>query len=55
MTEGNGPPLVRSERTGPTLVLTIDHPPVNVLSKAVLEAISARLAGAEATPRRAWS
>jgi enoyl-CoA hydratase/carnithine racemase len=39
--------LVRSERRGPALLLTIDNPPVNVLSRAVLEALSARLAEAE--------
>jgi enoyl-CoA hydratase len=44
-------PLVRAERTGPTLVLTIDHPPVNVLSRSVLEALLARLDEAEADPQ----
>ncbi|MCI4364457.1 MAG: enoyl-CoA hydratase-related protein [Thermoplasmata archaeon] len=44
-------PLVRSERTGAVLVLTLDHPPVNVLSRAVLEALLKRLEEAEADPR----
>jgi len=43
-------PLVRSERIGPTLVLMLDHPPVNVLSRAVLEALLVRLDEAEADP-----
>ncbi len=43
-------PLVRSERRGRTLLLTIDHPPVNVLSKEVLDALSDRLDEAEADP-----
>ncbi|MCI4372622.1 MAG: enoyl-CoA hydratase-related protein [Thermoplasmata archaeon] len=42
--------LVRSERSGTTLVLTIDHPPVNVLSRAVLEALLERLDEAESDP-----
>jgi enoyl-CoA hydratase len=40
--------LVRSEHRGPTLLLTLDHPPVNVLSRAVLEALTSRLDEAEA-------
>ena len=39
--------LVRSERRGRTLVLTLDHPPVNVLSSEVLEALDERLRSAE--------
>ncbi len=42
--------LVRADRSGPTLVLTIDHPPVNVLSRPVLEALLTRLDEAEADP-----
>jgi len=42
--------LVRFERKGGTVVLTLDHPPVNVLSRAVLEALSKRLSEAEADP-----
>jgi enoyl-CoA hydratase/carnithine racemase len=34
---------VRYERDGPVAVLTIDHPPVNVLSASVLEALTAAL------------
>jgi enoyl-CoA hydratase/carnithine racemase len=41
------PELVRSARFGRTLVLTIDHPPVNVLSRPVLEMLGDRLIGAE--------
>ena len=40
-------PLVRYERRGRTLLLTLDHPPVNVLSRPVLEALSERLEQAE--------
>lgn len=36
-------PLVRRENRGPVATLTIDHPPVNVLSAAVLDALHARL------------
>ncbi len=43
-------PLVRSERHGATLVLTLDHPPVNVLSRSVLDALTARFDEAEADP-----
>ncbi|HXQ78842.1 MAG: enoyl-CoA hydratase-related protein [Thermoplasmata archaeon] len=42
--------LVRFERRGGTVILTLDHPPVNVLSRAVLEALSVRLSQAEADP-----
>jgi enoyl-CoA hydratase len=41
---------VRSERRGKVAVLTIDHPPVNVLSAAVLEALVARLDEVERDP-----
>jgi len=51
MPEDPAHPLVRSERSGPTLLLTIDHPPVNVLSRAVLEALLRRLDEAEADPQ----
>ena len=44
------PEIVRSARIGPTLVLTLDHPPVNVLSRAVLDALEERLTEAEADP-----
>jgi len=50
MSEDPARPLVRSERTGSTLVLTLDHPPVNVLSRAVLEALLVRLDEAQADP-----
>ncbi|HLN50852.1 MAG: enoyl-CoA hydratase/isomerase family protein [Thermoplasmata archaeon] len=43
-------PLVRYERRGRTLLLTLDHPPVNVLSRPVLEALSERLEQAENDP-----
>ncbi len=43
-------PLVRSEHRGTSLVLTLDHPPVNVLSRGVLDALSARLDDAESDP-----
>jgi enoyl-CoA hydratase/carnithine racemase len=42
------PPLVRLERRGAVAVLTIDHPPVNVLNAAVLDALVARLAEVDA-------
>jgi enoyl-CoA hydratase len=44
------PELVRSARIDRTLVLTIDHPPVNVLSRVVLDALQARFEEAEADP-----
>jgi enoyl-CoA hydratase len=44
------PDPVRWDRRGPVLVLTIDHPPVNVLSAEVLDRIVARLDEAEADP-----
>lgn len=40
--------LVRSERRGRTLLVTIANPPVNVLSRPVLEGLAARLDEAEA-------
>jgi enoyl-CoA hydratase/carnithine racemase len=42
------PPLVRVERRGAVAVLTIDHPPVNILTSAVLDALVARLAEVDA-------
>ena len=41
---------VRFERQGRTAVLTLDHPPVNVLSRAVLEDLEHRLAEVERDP-----
>ncbi len=43
-------PLVRSELRGGTALLTIDHPPVNVLSASVLEALAVALRSAEQDP-----
>jgi enoyl-CoA hydratase len=43
-------PLVRSELRGRALLLTIDHPPVNVLSAPVLRALGEALRMAEAEP-----
>lgn len=40
--------LVRSERRGRTLLVTIANPPVNVLSRPVLESLAAKLDEAEA-------
>lgn len=42
--------LVHAERRGRTLLLTLDHPPVNVLSRAVLESLGERLTAAEDDP-----
>ncbi|MGI0132894.1 MAG: enoyl-CoA hydratase/isomerase family protein [Thermoplasmata archaeon] len=50
MSETAAPPLVRLERKGPVALLTIDHPPVNVLSAAVLNALIARLDEVEKDP-----
>lgn len=50
MTENPSRELVRYERRGSTVLLTVDHPPVNVLSRAVLEALSRGLSAAEADP-----
>ena len=44
------PEFVHAERRERTLLLTLDHPPVNVLSRAVLDALAARLHEAEADP-----
>jgi enoyl-CoA hydratase/carnithine racemase len=41
---------VRREQRGPTRLLTLDHPPVNVLSASVLDALSRELDAAEADP-----
>ena len=49
MATGDGP-LVRLDREGGVAVLTIDHPPVNVLSAAVLDALLARLDEVDADP-----
>lgn len=43
-------PLVRLERRGPVALLTLDSPPINVLSVPVLEALAIRLKEAEADP-----
>ncbi|MGD0587808.1 MAG: enoyl-CoA hydratase-related protein [Thermoplasmata archaeon] len=50
MTEAAARDLVRYERRGGTAILTLDHPPVNVLSRAVLEALTVRLTEAEEDP-----
>ena len=42
--------LVRRERRGATLLLTLDHPPVNVLSVPVVEALSEAFDAVEADP-----
>jgi len=42
--------LVQFERRGGTVVLTLNSPPVNVLSRPVLEALAARLSEAEEDP-----
>jgi enoyl-CoA hydratase len=42
--------VVRSARIGSALVLTLDNPPVNVLSRTVLDALSTRLDEAESDP-----
>ncbi len=42
--------LVRAEMRGPVRILTLDHPPVNVLSKPVLESLVERLDEAERDP-----
>lgn len=39
--------LVRLERQGRTVVLTLDHPPVNILSAEVLAALASRLSEVE--------
>ncbi len=43
-------PLVRLERRGPVGILWLDHPPVNVLSAAVLDQLLERLHEAELDP-----
>jgi len=50
MTETPSRDLVHLERKGGTVLLTLDSPPVNVLSIPVVGALSARLAEAEADP-----
>lgn len=44
------PGLVRIERQGGTALLTLSSPPLNVLSRPVLEALAARLSEAEEDP-----
>jgi enoyl-CoA hydratase/carnithine racemase len=41
------PELIRSARIARNLVLTIDHPPVNVLSRPVVEELTRKIAAAE--------
>jgi enoyl-CoA hydratase len=50
MADGGRGELVRAERRAGTLLLTLDHPPVNVLSREVLDALGRRLAEAERDP-----
>jgi len=50
MTDGSDPEYVHRERRGRTLVLTLDRPPVNVLSRPVLEELAVRLDEAESDP-----
>lgn len=42
--------LVHFERVGRVVVLTLDHPPVNVLSSAVIDAFDHRLEQVESGP-----
>ncbi len=44
------PEMVRSARIGRTRVLTLDHPPVNVLSRPVLELLEREIAATERDP-----
>jgi enoyl-CoA hydratase/carnithine racemase len=44
------PELVRYELRGPVAILTMDNPPVNVVTAGVLERLVARLAEVEAEP-----
>jgi len=50
MSAGSGTEYIHRERRGPTVILTLDRPPVNVLSRPVLEELSRRLDEAEADP-----
>ncbi len=50
MTEPPSGGPIRYERRGPIAVVTIDHPPVNVLGREVLDALVRRLDEAEADP-----
>jgi len=50
MPDPGGRPWVRSERRGRTALLWIDHPPVNVLSRGVLEDLVACLREVDADP-----
>lgn len=47
MASPNERELVRASRSGGILTLTLDNPPVNVLSQSVLDALASRLAEAE--------
>jgi len=50
MTEAAPADLVRSERNRGTVILTLNSPPVNVLSRPVIEALSAHLSEVEEDP-----
>ena len=50
MAAPSSPDLVRIERKGGTALLTLNAPPLNVLSRPVLEALGARLSEAEEDP-----
>ena len=50
MTDPEAPALVRLERRDRTALLTLDHPPVNVLSRTVLDALTRRLDEVEDDP-----
>ncbi|MCI4317619.1 MAG: enoyl-CoA hydratase-related protein, partial [Thermoplasmata archaeon] len=50
MSSEDARPLVRLERRGAVALVTIDHPPVNILSAAVLDALTARLNEVESDP-----
>jgi enoyl-CoA hydratase len=50
MPENEMAELVRHERRGPTILLTLDHPPVNVLSRPVLDRLLERLESVESDP-----
>ncbi|MFY9716665.1 MAG: enoyl-CoA hydratase-related protein [Thermoplasmata archaeon] len=43
--------LVRHERRGRTILLTLDHPPVNVLSRPVLDRLLERIESVESDPQ----
>ncbi|HTP54724.1 MAG TPA: enoyl-CoA hydratase/isomerase family protein [Thermoplasmata archaeon] len=50
MPENEARELVRQERRGRTILLTLDHPPVNVLSRPVLERLQERIEAIESDP-----